>query len=143
MSSTIKNIIILVVVAIALILAYVFFLKPAPEEAALTSATGIPLDAGIVGTNGAVSPVIESNFLSVLLNVRNIKLDDAIFSDSAFGTLRDSSIELISEGNEGRPNPFAPIGSDVTTAPINQQNLTTQTTNTTSTTYPTIQNLNP
>ena len=66
----------------------------------------------------------------VLLNVKNIKLDDSIFSDIAFSNLRDSSITLIPDGTEGRPNPFAPIGSDASVAPVNNSSVpkTTQTT---------------
>lgn len=116
MSSTIKNIIILIVVAVALGAAYFYFLKPAPEQPTLTSAPAVPSS---VDTTSGTSSVSGSEFLTVLLNVKNIKLDDSIFSDPAFATLHDSSIELVNDGTEGRPNPFAPIGSDITAAPIN------------------------
>ena len=42
-------------------------------------------------------------------------------------TLHDSSILLIPDGTEGRPNPFAPIGSDITASVINSINTTTET----------------
>lgn len=128
MSSTIKNIIILVVVAVALILAYVFFLKPAPEQPSLVTTTG----TSAVSTNatGTTAPISGSEFLAVLLNVKSIKLDDSIFSDPAFISLHDSSIELINDVTEGRPNPFAPIGSDIITTPINNVTPTTNTSTT-------------
>ena len=66
------------------------------------SATNIP-DA---------NSLIAKDFLNLLLNVKNIKLDDSIFADNAFNSLRDSSIVLTPDGNEGRPNPFAPLGSE-------------------------------
>lgn len=125
MSSTIKNIIILVAVAVVLILAYVFFLKPAPEVAPLTSTS--PTTNTTNATGGAVIPMSGTDFLAMLLNVKSIRLDDTIFSDPAFISLHDSSIELINDGTEGRPNPFAPIGSDVITTPINNVTPTTNT----------------
>ncbi len=142
MSSIIKNIIILAVVAIILILAYVFFLKPAPDQSALTSSTG----TSTTSTTSTGSSAIGGDFLTVLLNVKSIKLDDSIFSDPAFATLRDSSIQLVSDGTEGRPNPFAPIGSDVIAAPINALTPNTNspaTTNPGSTNTPTTQTPKP
>lgn len=111
MASKIKNIIIFVVIAIALILIYVFFFKKAPEEAnlAVTSEDSALPSASVADQNTAIG----EDFLSLLLSVKSIKLDDSIFADTAFATLRDSSIELIADGTEGRPNPFAPIGIDV------------------------------
>ncbi len=56
---------------------------------------------------------VVGDFLSVLLNVTNINIDSSIFTDPAFKKLRDSTIVISQEGNQGRPNPFAPIGVDV------------------------------
>ena len=51
--------------------------------------------------------------------VKNIKLNDAIFSDVTFNSLRDSSITLTPDGNEGRPNPFAQFGNEnISTSPV-------------------------
>lgn len=133
MSPNTKNIIIVAVVAIALGLAYFFFIKPAPEQASLVSTTDTT-PAGVTGNTGTGSTVPESQFLSVLLNVTNIQLNDSVFSDPAFTSLHDSSIELISNVPEGRPNPFAPIGSDVVATPPTTVAPTTTTTTTTSTT---------
>ena len=110
-----KNILIFVAIGAVLVLGYIFFIKPSSDDTAtLVSATSSPTVAD------AVSPAIASesdsvaqDFLSLLLNVTSLKLNDAIFSDTAFLSLRDSSITLIPDGNEGRPNPFAPIGIDV------------------------------
>ena len=108
------------VVGVILILIYIFFIKKAPEQPALIA----------VSPNGAKSPddtssqgsSITKDFLTLLLNVKNIKLDAAIFSDIAFSNLRDSSIVLTPDGTEGRPNPFAPIGSDSIVLPANNPN---------------------
>lgn len=118
----IKNIIIFVVIAVILILAYVFLFKKSPEQASLVSSTGNPVLPSSASDQGSL---MGKDFLSLLLNVENIKLDDAIFTDPAFATLHDSTIELIQDGNEGRPNPFAPLGSDISAAPINALNLNT------------------
>ncbi len=112
MNSKIKNIIILVVVAIVLILIYIFFIKKGPVAASLTSSTGASLTPDATSGNG--TPNTNDEFVSILLSVKNLKLDDSIFKDPAFLSLQDSSITLIQDGTEGRPNPFAPIGTEIT-----------------------------
>lgn len=117
MASKIKNIIIFTVIAAILILAYIFFIKPSPEEKNLVSSPGSP-SATLPNTDTLKqNSLITKDFLSVLLSVKNVKLDDSIFSDSAFVNLHDSSIILIPTGDEGRLNPFAPIGYEAS-API-------------------------
>ncbi|PIZ85965.1 hypothetical protein COX94_01460, partial [Candidatus Nomurabacteria bacterium CG_4_10_14_0_2_um_filter_33_9] len=110
MASKIKNIIIFTVIAVALILIYIFFIKPSPEEENLTSSTHFSTnDTALLDTeNLDENSLIAKDFLSVLLNVTNIKLDDTIFSNKAFLSLHDSSILLVAPGDEGRLNPFAP-----------------------------------
>ena len=107
-----KNIIIFVIIAAIFVLIYILFMKPKPPIASLISTTGAPVvqNTGVVDTNSTLA----QDFLSLLLNVKNIKLDDAIFSDNAFTNLHDSSITLTPDGTEGRVNPFAPLGSDAT-----------------------------
>ena len=120
MSSKIKNIIILVVVAIALVLIYIFFIRKGPEAATLTSTSGAPVIAGTDTTStGTQVSKAGDDFVAVLLSVKSIKLNDDIFKDPAFISLRDSSITLVQDGNEGRLNPFAPIGSEATASPVN------------------------
>lgn len=134
-----KNIIIFIAAGAILVLIYVFFIKPSPEPTGLvsTSTTSVTGDTTLPeGTSG--DTLGTNDFLVVLLNVKNIKLDDSIFSDPAFATLRDSSIILTPDGTEGRPNPFAPIGSDSTVPAgnTNTTNTTNGTTNTATTTPP-------
>ena len=118
----IKNIIIFTAIAAAFILIYIFFIRPSPEEENLVLSPGAVVlpDMGGATTSGSAqvtAPLVAKDFLSLLLSVKNIKLDDAILSDPAFLTLRDSSIVLTPDGNEGRPNPFAQFGNDAVATP--------------------------
>jgi hypothetical protein len=133
---TLKNILIFIAIAAASFSAYFFFLKPSSSTPELVSSpvtTSNPLinTTGIVtsaeqgnGDNG----VVAGEFLSLLLSVKSIKLNNTIFSENAYKSLRDSSITLTPDGNEGRPNPFAPIGNDVPNQEIEvKENTTTET----------------
>ena len=110
-----KNIIIFLVIGALVVLAYFFFFKESSETENLVSSPGqtSPLSASVAGE------VAEAkDFLTLLLSVKNIKLDDAVLSDIAFTSLDGSnSIILVSDGNEGRPNPFAPFGTDAVAPP--------------------------
>jgi preprotein translocase subunit SecG len=115
--SEIKNIIIFVVIITALVLIYIFFIKPSSsDQSNLVSSSGasLPNVNGLSSETNAqnTSSLMTKDFLALLLNVKNIKLDDAILSDPAFSSLRDSSIILVPDGTEGRPNPFAQFGND-------------------------------
>ena len=118
MASKIKNIIIFSGIAIALVLVYIYFIKGDPDESGsfLSAEPNTALPSRGASADSS-SFAVTQEFLSLLLNVRSIKIDDSIFSDNAFLSLRDSTILLIPDGNEGRPNPFAPIGSDVLVVP--------------------------
>jgi len=109
------NVIIFLAIAAGLFLGYVYFIKAPADQKTLisTQESSLPDLNGKNAENLAASnSLISKDFLALLLNVRNIKLDDAIFSDLAFNSLRDSSITLIPDGTEGRKNPFAQLGSD-------------------------------
>lgn len=113
----IRNIIIFIVIGAILVLAYIFFLKPAPATPNLVStSTSSSSTTSPTGTPEKDSPV-DQDFLNLLLSVQSIKLKDAIFSDSAFLNLHDTSIPLTQDGTEGRVNPFAPLGTDPVTPP--------------------------
>ncbi|MFA6273789.1 MAG: hypothetical protein WC662_01380 [Candidatus Paceibacterota bacterium] len=123
MFSKIKNIIIFVVIAGVLILGYFLFFKKEPEQANLVSSFGnstLPVTSSTVSEQNSVT---SQDFLSILLNVNNIKLNDSIFGDSAFANLRDTTIVLMPDGTEGRPNPFAPIGIENEASAINTSPL--------------------
>lgn len=109
--SKIKNISIFVIITAIFVLIYIFFVKKSPDTGALVSSFSDITTSANVDTS-IIDPSITQDFLSILLNVKNIKLNDSIFSDKAFESLSDSSITLVPDGNEGRPNPFAQFGAD-------------------------------
>ena len=130
MTAKIKNIIIFSGIALAFILIYIFFIRSSAPEASLVSSganTTLPnIDGTIPGVDAtSTNPLVAKDFLVLLSNVKNIKLDDTIFSDPAFNSLHDSSITLIPDGTEGRPNPFAQFGNDALPVLNTQNNLTT------------------
>lgn len=121
----IRNIIIFIAIGAVLVLIYIFFIRASPDNTTtLVSSSGA---SAVSGTGAAGNnPSVAQDFLTLLLSVKNIKLDDTIFSDDAFKSLHDSSITLTPDGNEGRPNPFAPLGTDnVVSPPITTGNPVT------------------
>ena len=125
---TIKNIIIFIAIGTVFVLIYIFFIKPSPPVDNLISSSSnlSEQSAETLARNASAT----QDFLGLLLSVQNIKLDDTIFSDEAFIGLRDSSIVLIPDGNEGRPNPFAPLGTDVVAPPVGTASGNAETTET-------------
>lgn len=107
----IRNIIIFVVIGTALVLVYIFFVKPSGESETPSLVSSSP--SAVTNTAIVDNSAVTQEFLTLLLSVRSIKLNDTIFSDKAFGTLLETPIDLAPDGTEGRPNPFAPLGSDV------------------------------
>ena len=108
-----NNIIIVIVVIIAAFFAYNYLIKDQG------SASDTSLTAEAKSTNFAAAKEI----LLLLNRMSNIKLDDSIFSDRAFQSLKDTTVTL-KDQPIGRNNPFAPLsGADnsrattTTTAP--------------------------
>ena len=116
MSPKIRNIIIFVAIAAIFVFIYIFFFQSSsssqPSLVSSSSTSGSP-------TNPATGEATLGTqyFLTLLLNVKTLKLDDSIFSDPAFASLHDSSITLTPDATTGRPNPFAQFGTDVTLPP--------------------------
>jgi hypothetical protein len=70
----------------------------------------------LVIPDASVSAAGEENqkgreILTLLADLKSVRLDESIFSDPVFQSLKDTSVELSAEP-KGRPNPFAPIGKD-------------------------------
>lgn len=120
--SKLRNTILFVSIAAVLALGYIFFVRsgaPAPGSLVTSSAAPLP-DLGGAAPSSAADTAIAKDFLALLLNVKNIKLEDAIFADPSFQNLHDSSIALTPDGTEGRPNPFAKLGSDAAAPAVPQ-----------------------
>ncbi|MFZ1019515.1 MAG: hypothetical protein WAN61_00790 [Minisyncoccia bacterium] len=115
----IRNILIFVGIAAALFMVYFFFIKPSSSGSAdlVSSASTAALPSG--NSSGTGTSPVGQDFLSLLLNVNNIKLDDSILSDPAFANLHDSSITLVPDAVVGRPNPFAQFGANAVSIPAN------------------------
>ena len=58
------------------------------------------------GSESAVSAA-DTDLLTLLLDIRSVKLDDSIFSEETFRSLEDFSQEIVPEPI-GRENPFIP-----------------------------------
>ena len=128
----IKNIIIFISIALVFFLIYIFFLKPSGEQASLVSSgvgSTLPnMDGSTLNTSTSnTNSFISKDFLVLVSNIKNIKLNDSIFSDPAFNSLHDSSITLTPDGTEGRPNPFAQFGNDAAPVSVTTTTLTPQT----------------
>ncbi len=111
MSPQIKNILIFLAIGGAVIAGYLYFMggDSADTPDLISSGAASPTGTPLVVPDGSAP---GSEFLSLLLSVKSIQLNDAIFSNPAFQSLSDSSISLTPDGNEGRPNPFAPLYSE-------------------------------
>jgi len=51
----------------------------------------------------------DQDLVALLFELKGIRLDNALFSDPLFQSLKDFGKDLVSEPI-GRPNPFAPLG---------------------------------
>ncbi|MEK7471563.1 MAG: hypothetical protein AAB623_02865 [Patescibacteria group bacterium] len=138
----IKNIIIFISIALVFFLIYIFFLKPSGEQASLVSSgvgSTLPnMDGSTLNTSTSnTNSFISKDFLVLVSNIKNIKLNDSIFSDPAFNSLHDSSITLTPDGTEGRPNPFAQFGNDAVPVSVTTTTPTQNSSTNASTSAPT------
>lgn len=111
--STIISIVLIVVVAL---IAYFYYESTIPVSNSGLQTTTETSDAQAAGMR----------VLSLLNQIRSLKIDTSIFKDPAYLTLRDYSVAIPQE-NVGRPNPFAPlpgVGS-ASTAPAATTTATT------------------
>lgn len=100
-----KNIIIIAIVIVIVAFAYNLFVDKT-DESLLTSEV-----------RGVENPVLETDLLSILIDLRLIKLDDSIFSSQAFQSLRDFGQDIVPEPI-GRENPFAPVDASILTGSV-------------------------
>ena len=65
-----------------------------------------------VATTGSTAQSTGNQVVSLLRNLSVIQLSDAVFQNPGFAMLQDISINLPPVTNQGRRNPFAPVGTD-------------------------------
>lgn len=115
--SKIRNIIIFLIILGIVIFAWnSFSSKDVPSDQLLTVENGSTDVLAGETIPGSPNDVGQS-FLDTLLSLRTIKLDRSLLDRDSFKSLRDFTKELVQQNNQGRPNPFAPIGVDVEVQP--------------------------
>ncbi len=114
-----RKILLFVFIFAILVVGYMFFSKKDTNQPAasgtLGSTTGVANVSGSAGRTGVGSD-IGREFLTSLLNLKNITLDDSLFTEPSFTSLQDFSTTVAATSAQGRPNPFAPLGLDSSTA---------------------------
>ncbi len=110
----IRNGIIILVVAVLGYAGYAVFLKKDSSGPALQTTAGQPAATASSSGFAASTAAVGQDFLQLLLSVQSIHLDDAIFSNKAFGLLQDFNRPIPPDQDPGRQDPFAPIGRDGT-----------------------------
>ena len=107
----IKQILVALGIAFAILIAYAAFsggFSQPRQQGALVSTRG----KNIQGQISEDVDIVNERILKILRNVRNIELDDDIFSNPVFKQLRDTRFTLPRPVQIGRPNPFASIGTE-------------------------------
>ena len=124
-----KGIIILIGVAFIAVFYVLFFKNDKQPVSDLSSS--VPVENTVNAGLNTTDTSLGSELLSTLLNLKTIKLNDQIFQNQSFTSLRDFTITLVATGTEGRPNPFAPIGNDQAVSPVERSVTTAPATNVT------------
>lgn len=116
-----KKIIILAVIIVVVVIGWTALGGKKDTSTSLLSESGT--QSVLPGASGEPNnDEVGKEFLTLLLNLRTIKLDTTVFDRRSFKELRDFTKVLPPQTDVGRPNPFAPIGTDevpvTTTAPV-------------------------
>lgn len=97
-----KTIFLVIIAVVVTGVAYNMFFKKENNRNLLVS------DTGLIGSDSQAS-LVGDDLLTLLLDIRSVKLDDDIFSRESFKSLEDFSQSITPEP-VGRKNPFAPVG---------------------------------
>ncbi len=112
MNKNIKKIGIIVLILAVAFFIYNYFSQPAETNLQTGISTTGGLSSSVPPAGSVVSVVPTVNEFSTLLtNITNINIDTSILQDPAYKALRDYPV-ILGTDVMGRPNPFAPIGSD-------------------------------
>jgi len=96
-------------VLIVVILALAFFLYAHFFTGQSTDTSNLASDNATASSTETTTPE-EQQFLALLLKIQHITINQSIFSDPVFLSLQDDGLPILDQP-QGRPNPFAPIGS--------------------------------
>ncbi len=99
--------IIIILVLIVVFFIYSYFKGGSDNGGAVVTSTN---------ASGSNDAPIGQEFVNQLLTLQSVNLDNRIFYDPRFQSLLDFS-QPIPDQPQGRPNPFAPIGVDVSNGP--------------------------
>ncbi len=115
--STLRKIFLFIIILVVLIVGYMY-ISGKGNKTTSAGTLGSTTGAANVGTNAssAAQAQIGQQFLTTLLNLKNIKLDDSIFTQPSFTNLQDFTAPIGATDPEGRPNPFAPLGLNASAA---------------------------
>lgn len=100
-----KNNIIIAVIALILISIGGFYYLSRDEQ-----------DDGALLISESAGNSVDRELLATLLELKSLKFNDALFESNTFRSLKDFSRQIPDEP-VGRPNPFAPVGTDRIVAP--------------------------
>ncbi|MEI6042013.1 MAG: hypothetical protein WCQ00_00375 [bacterium] len=109
-----KYLIIIIVVLIVAFIAYTIYTSGAPTtDSSTLQKTSVDTSTTGAASTGSVVPNNElaKSFVDQLLAIQSVDLKVAYFKDPIFLGLVDNHLEIQVQ-EIGRPNPFAPIGSD-------------------------------
>jgi hypothetical protein len=124
-----SSIFILAIVALAIIGAGLYFFVFKKSNTSTTSAGLVSSKTGTsqgLQNTTADQDTTGSQVVAILRNLSVIRLDDSVFRNPAFALLTDISISLPPITNQGRRNPFAPVGTDAAAAPVLTTGTTTE-----------------
>lgn len=76
-----------------------------------------PEDDGLLSVEMAGGAGVSSELLTTLIELKSLRFNTSVLESPALNTLKDFSREIPQEP-KGRPNPFAPVGSDRETLPV-------------------------
>ncbi len=99
-----KIFIILIIIAVALLAFWYLGNNNQPSDSSLSTTVSAPQST-------------DAKYIySLLQSMKQVKLDNSIFSNPVFTSLKDNTI-MLSPQDSGRNNPFAPIGTEGTFTP--------------------------
>lgn len=101
------------------ILVYVFVIRGSSSSSSSSTASLVSTGTGSTAslpTAATSTGTAGDQVVAILRNLSSIQLSDAVFQNPAFAMLTDLSTTIPPATNPGRRNPFAPVGTDTTTA---------------------------